>query len=108
MSSIPPARPIGTITDPTQCTIRPALDWEARPDRDGSDWGDIRYEIGRPVGANGAIAKITINRPEARNAVNGAVAQGLADAVRHLDERDELRVGVLTGAGGAFCSGMDL
>jgi enoyl-CoA hydratase len=51
---------------------------------------------------------ITINRPEARNAVNGAVAQGLADAVKHLDETDDLRVGILTGAGGAFCSGMDL
>lgn len=51
---------------------------------------------------------ITINRPEARNSVNGAVAQGLADAVSHLDASEDLRVGILTGAGGYFCSGMDL
>lgn len=51
---------------------------------------------------------ITINRPDARNAVNGAVAQGLADAVAELDGNDDLRCGILTGAGGAFCSGMDL
>ncbi len=51
---------------------------------------------------------ITINRPDARNSVNGAVAQGLADAVAHLDASEDLRVGILTGAGGYFCSGMDL
>ena len=54
------------------------------------------------------VLVITINRPEARNAVNGAVAEGVAAAVDRLDETDELRVGVLTGAGGTFCSGMDL
>jgi enoyl-CoA hydratase len=51
---------------------------------------------------------ITINRPGARNALDGAVAQGIADAVDELDQDDALRVGVLTGAGGTFCSGMDL
>ncbi|GAB2857221.1 crotonase/enoyl-CoA hydratase family protein [Nocardioides pacificus] len=51
---------------------------------------------------------ITINRPEAKNALNGAVAQGIAAAVDELDESDELRVGILTGAGGTFCAGMDL
>lgn len=51
---------------------------------------------------------ITINRPEAKNALNGAVAQGIADAVDELDESDDLHVGVLTGAGGTFCAGMDL
>jgi enoyl-CoA hydratase len=51
---------------------------------------------------------ITINRPAARNALNYAVAQGVAAAVDELDGSDELRVGVLTGAGGTFSSGMDL
>lgn len=51
---------------------------------------------------------ITINRPEARNAINGAVAQRVAAAVDELDGNDMLRVGVLTGAGGTFCAGMDL
>ena len=56
----------------------------------------------------GDVLVITINRPEARNAVNGAVAEGVADALDRLDADDALRVGVLTGAGGTFCSGMDL
>lgn len=56
----------------------------------------------------GRVLVITINRPDARNAVNLAVSQGLADAVDTLDEDPGLTVGVLTGAGGNFCSGMDL
>lgn len=56
----------------------------------------------------GDVLVITINRPEARNAVNGAVAAGVAEALNRLDSEDALRVGVLTGAGGTFCSGMDL
>lgn len=51
---------------------------------------------------------ITINRPEARNAFNTAVAQGLADAMDELDDTPELSVGIVTGAGGNFCAGMDL
>jgi enoyl-CoA hydratase/carnithine racemase len=51
---------------------------------------------------------ITLNRPEARNAVNAAVAQGIAAALDELDRDDELQVGVLAGAGGFFCAGMDL
>lgn len=54
------------------------------------------------------VAVITINRPEARNAVNGEVAEGIAAAVAELESRDDLTVGILTGAGGTFCSGMDL
>jgi enoyl-CoA hydratase len=57
---------------------------------------------------DGAVLVITINRPEARNAVNGAVAQGIAAALEELDSRKDLSIGVLTGAGGTFCSGMDL
>ena len=54
------------------------------------------------------VAVITINRPEARNAVNGAVAQGLAAAIDELDGRADVRVLILTGAGGTFSAGMDL
>ncbi|PZO70515.1 MAG: enoyl-CoA hydratase [Pelagerythrobacter marensis] len=51
---------------------------------------------------------VTINRPEAKNAMNKAAAEGIAAAMDRLDAEDNLRVGILTGAGGTFCSGMDL
>ena len=54
------------------------------------------------------VAVITINRPEARNAVNGAVARGIAKAVEELDASKEAQVLILTGAGGTFSAGMDL
>ncbi|MSX32640.1 MAG: enoyl-CoA hydratase, partial [Actinobacteria bacterium] len=54
------------------------------------------------------ILTVTINRPQARNAANRAVADGIAAAMDELDGNDELRVGIITGAGGTFCSGMDL
>lgn len=54
------------------------------------------------------VLTITINRPEQKNAVNGAVSFGVCAAVDELDHRDDLRVGILTGAGGTFCTGMDL
>jgi enoyl-CoA hydratase len=54
------------------------------------------------------VLVITLNRPEVRNAVNAAVAKGIADALDALDADDDLRLGVLTGAGGFFCAGMDL
>jgi enoyl-CoA hydratase len=54
------------------------------------------------------VQVITINRPQAKNALNQAVAEGIAAAVDELDDSDELRVGVLTGAGGVFSAGMDL
>jgi enoyl-CoA hydratase len=57
---------------------------------------------------DGGVLVITINRPEARNAVNAAVAQGIAAAIEELDSRKDLAVGILTGAGGTFCAGMDL
>jgi enoyl-CoA hydratase len=56
----------------------------------------------------GRTLVITINRPEARNAFNTAVAQGLADAMDELDDTPELSVAIVTGAGGNFCAGMDL
>jgi enoyl-CoA hydratase len=58
--------------------------------------------------AEGAVLVVTIDRPEARNAVNLAVAQGIAAALERLDGDGALRAGVLTGAGGTFCAGMDL
>jgi enoyl-CoA hydratase len=54
------------------------------------------------------VAVITINRPQARNAVNGAVARGIAAAADEFDARADVQVLVLTGAGGTFCAGMDL
>jgi enoyl-CoA hydratase len=56
----------------------------------------------------GGVLVITLNRPEVRNAVNAAVAEGIATALDELDADDDLAVGVLTGAGGFFCAGMDL
>ncbi len=54
------------------------------------------------------VLLVTIDRPEVRNAVNAAVAEGIATALDELDREDSLSVGVLTGSGGFFCAGMDL
>jgi enoyl-CoA hydratase len=54
------------------------------------------------------VLLITLNRPDARNAINLAVAEGIAAALDTLDADDGLSVGVLTGAGKGFCAGMDL
>jgi enoyl-CoA hydratase len=56
----------------------------------------------------GSSLLITIDRPKARNAVNAAVAAGVTAALDELEADAGLRVGVLTGAGGTFCTGMDL
>jgi enoyl-CoA hydratase len=58
--------------------------------------------------ANGAVLVITINRPDARNAVDSTVASGIAEALDKLDGDGALGVGVLTGAGKGFSAGMDL
>src|ERR1700678_4504027 len=54
------------------------------------------------------VIEITINRPEARNALNGAVRTGVTEALAELDGRDDLAIAILTGAGGTFSAGMDL
>ncbi|PPJ33509.1 enoyl-CoA hydratase [Nocardia nova] len=54
------------------------------------------------------IQIITINRPDARNAIDAAVAKAVAAAVDELDARKDLSIGILTGAGGTFSAGMDL
>ena len=54
------------------------------------------------------VLLITLNRPDARNAVNLAMAEGMSAALDELDSDDELSVGVIAGAGKGFSSGMDL
>jgi enoyl-CoA hydratase len=51
---------------------------------------------------------VTMNRPEAKNALSPAMLVGMADAWRAIDADDSVRCAVLTGAGGTFCAGMDL
>jgi enoyl-CoA hydratase len=62
----------------------------------------VTYETDR------AVCTITLNRPDKRNAVDGAVAAGLRAAFERFEADDALRVAVLTGAGGNFCAGADL
>ena len=62
----------------------------------------VRYE------RTAAVAVITIDRPERRNAIDRATAEALQSAWRDFDADPEARVGVLTGTGGVFCAGADL
>lgn len=57
--------------------------------------------------ANGVLT-VTINRPEAKNAMTKAAAEGISAAMDQLDSDSSLSVAIITGAGGTFCSGMDL
>ncbi len=54
------------------------------------------------------VATVTLNRPEARNAISGELSRELARAVTELDQRDDVGCMVLTGADPAFCAGVDL
>ena len=56
----------------------------------------------------GSVLLITLNRPEALNAINADLADALLEALDRLDADPALTVGVLTGAGRGFCAGMDL
>lgn len=56
----------------------------------------------------GAVAVLTLNRPAAKNALDGAVLGALAEALGRLDRDDTVRAVVLTGAGGVFCAGADI
>ena len=60
------------------------------------------------VDVKDGVMVVTLNRPEARNAANKALAEGVAAAMDELDGNKDIRVAILTGAGGTFCSGMDL
>ncbi|MEO1797717.1 MAG: enoyl-CoA hydratase-related protein [Pseudomonadota bacterium] len=57
---------------------------------------------------DGHIAVITLNRPEQRNAINAEMGAALSDAISELEDTQDLHVGILRGAGPAFCAGMDL
>ena len=67
-----------------------------------SDAAEVFTEV------EGGVLIVTINRPEARNAMNKAAAEAISAAMDRLEAEDDLRVAILTGAGGTFCSGMDL
>src|SRR5579872_2842795 len=54
------------------------------------------------------VATLTMNRPEARNALSGEMGAGLEEALRRLTFDPKVRCVVLTGAGGAFCAGGDV
>ena len=54
------------------------------------------------------VLTITINRPQARNAVDSATAKALAEAFESFERDDDLHVAVLNGAQGTFCAGADL
>jgi len=56
----------------------------------------------------GPIAIITLNRPDRKNAINQALLTGLYNCVEKIAEKDEIKVGIITGKGDAFCSGIDL
>ncbi len=60
------------------------------------------------VDVTDGIMTVTLNRPKAKNAVNKAVAEGVAAAMEELDGNDAIRVAIITGADGTFCAGMDL
>ncbi|MGO1050434.1 1,4-dihydroxy-2-naphthoyl-CoA synthase [Crossiella sp. CA198] len=86
-----------TATDPAHSSIELAADWKS----DG-DYRDIRYETAE------GIAKITINRPEVRNAFRPQTLFELADAFNRARDDDQVGVIILTGQGDlAFCSGGD-
>ena len=101
--SLPPVVPQDSpaFTDPAYSSILPGCAWESR-----GDYRDIRYEVS--TGDAAGIAKLTINRPEKRNAFRPQTLFELIDAMD--DARDDPEVGViiLTGQGDwAFCSGGD-
>lgn len=60
------------------------------------------------IDRDGPVTTVVIDRPEARNAVDGATAAALAEAFRSFEADEEACVAVLTGAGGTFCAGADL
>ncbi|MFZ0665549.1 MAG: crotonase/enoyl-CoA hydratase family protein [Acidimicrobiales bacterium] len=69
-----------------------------------SDTGTEHLTVER----HGATVVVTMNRPEAKNALSLPMLVGMIDAWTEIDNDDEVRCAILTGAGGTFCSGMDL
>jgi enoyl-CoA hydratase len=74
-----------------------------------SEWepGDVVVD-GVRVECSGSIMTITIDRPGVHNAIDAAAAEAICQALDTLDERPDLLAGIITGAGGTFCAGMDL
>lgn len=62
----------------------------------------IHFEV------RGRVAVITLDRPEARNAINAAMAEAMESAIDRLEGDDELWVGIVSHTGPAFCAGADL
>lgn len=60
------------------------------------------------VERHGATLVVTMNRPQARNALTGPMMAIMRDAWDEVDQNGEIRACILTGAGGAFCAGADL
>jgi enoyl-CoA hydratase len=60
------------------------------------------------VEQHGHVLVVTMNRPEARNALSGEMIAIMTEAWDRVDADDDIRVAILTGAGGAFCAGADL
>lgn len=60
------------------------------------------------IEVRGRVMIVTLNRPHAKNAMTQSIAIEVAAAMDRLDEDNALTVGVITGAGGSFCAGMDL
>jgi enoyl-CoA hydratase len=56
----------------------------------------------------GSVATITLNRPERKNAINQALLIELYNSIEKITESDEIKVGIITGSGNSFCSGIDL
>ena len=89
------------FTDPSYSSIEPGAVWESR-----GDYGDIRYEVS--TGEDAGIAKITIDRPQKRNAFRPQTLFELTHAFNVARDDDQIGVIVLTGQGDwAFCSGGD-
>jgi naphthoate synthase len=100
---LPPVAPEGSpaLTDPAHSSMRPGCEW-----RSEGDFTDIRYELS--TGEEAGIAKITIDRPQKRNAFRPQTLFELQDAFNRARDDDAIGVIVLTGQGDlAFCSGGD-
>ena len=80
----------------------------SEPAASGTTEGQERRATPVELERRGPCAVIRINRPEARNAVNGAVAQGIEDAIDELEADDRVWVGIITGEPPVFSAGADL
>jgi enoyl-CoA hydratase len=78
---------------------------KVRPERKGAHVTGTEHLTFERVGP---VAVVTMNRPEAKNALSGPMLVGMADAWVEIDSNDEIRCAILTGAEGSFCTGMDL